>query len=198
MLELIEPSQRRIVPWKNGGGVASDIVVAERPDGGLDWRVATARIDRDGPFSDYPGVDRVFAIIEGPGVRLDFAGEGPRDVGRDRVTRFAGAPGPFARLMAAPATAFNLMLAHGRFTGDILVLAAGGRLTVPAGIETLVLLALDGPASIDGCAVPVQWAARRDRAAGARVTAQGRAAVALIRSVDASESSVLRPLFREQ
>lgn len=181
MLELIDPARRRIVPWKNGGGVASDIVVVERADGELDWRVATARIDRDGPFSDYPGVDRVFAIIEGPGVRLDFVGDGLRDVARDQVIRFAGAPGPFARLSGAPATAFNLMLAHGRFAGDIVILATGGTLTVPTGTDTIVLLTLDGSASIDGRDVPVQWAARRDRAAGARVVAQGRAAVAFIR-----------------
>lgn len=59
-------------PWKNGGGVTREIV-CHVPDAGtatFDWRVSIAHIAANGPFSLFPGVDRVITLLEGSGVRL--------------------------------------------------------------------------------------------------------------------------------
>lgn len=59
-------------PWKNGGGVTREIV--SWPPGStvsdFDWRVSIAHIASSGPFSAFPGVDRVITLLEGAGVLL--------------------------------------------------------------------------------------------------------------------------------
>ena len=57
-------------PWKNGGGVTRTL--AADPAGR--WRVSIADIERDGPYSRFPGFDRVSVVLAGEGVMLQ--GEG--------------------------------------------------------------------------------------------------------------------------
>ncbi len=59
-------------PWKNGGGLTREIACMPPGVGmdGFDWRVSMAHITRDGPFSAFPGVDRVITLLEGAGVHL--------------------------------------------------------------------------------------------------------------------------------
>lgn len=60
-------ADRRFRPWKNGGGETAEIVVSPAGAGidDFDWRISTAVVAADGPFSVFPGVDRVLAVIEG-------------------------------------------------------------------------------------------------------------------------------------
>jgi uncharacterized protein len=65
-------------PWKNGCGQMADVAVSpERtPSGDPVWRVSQARVERDGPFSHFPHVDRGMMLIAGQ--RLDLhIGEDP-------------------------------------------------------------------------------------------------------------------------
>ena len=59
-------------PWKNGGGVTREIV--SWPPGStmdhFDWRISIAHIASSGPFSVFPGVDRVITLLQGAGVAL--------------------------------------------------------------------------------------------------------------------------------
>lgn len=66
-------SEVRATPWKNGGGVTRELLAWPSAD---DWsiRVSVADIERDGPFSSFPGVERHFAVLEGEGVELDNLG----------------------------------------------------------------------------------------------------------------------------
>ena len=63
-------------PWKNGGGVTREIL--SWPPGStvanFDWRVSIAHIASSGPFSAFPGVDRVITLLEGAGVDLRSSG----------------------------------------------------------------------------------------------------------------------------
>jgi environmental stress-induced protein Ves len=52
-------------PWRNGGGVTRTIAT-----GGTRWRVSLASIERDGPYSRFPGMSRVSLILSGEGVLL--------------------------------------------------------------------------------------------------------------------------------
>lgn len=144
-LRLIDPAAFVTVPWKNGGGTATDIAVAHDADGEVSWRVGTAAIQKDGPFSDYAGVTRTFTIVEGPGVHLDFAGAGTRTLGRDEPTRFAGAPAPFCRLRdGATATAFNLLTRDGSADGYVAIWVGRGVAEPIGPHDALVVLALEG------------------------------------------------------
>lgn len=100
-------------PWKNGGGVTRELW--REPAGGeFDLRLSIAQVDRDGPFSLFPGVVRVLTLLEGTGFRLS----GPR--GTREVTR-VGAPIELAgedawdcALLAGPVLDFNVMVRRGR------------------------------------------------------------------------------------
>ncbi len=97
------------LPWKNGGGVSRDLLCW--PDA-TDWklRISLADIGTDGPFSDYPGVQRWFAVVEGAGVELSFANR--RHVQRvgDPPLVFDGADAPGCRLLHGATRDLNLML----------------------------------------------------------------------------------------
>ncbi|MDF6647165.1 HutD family protein, partial [Escherichia coli] len=66
-MKLIPADAMRRMPWKNGGGVTTEIAIA--PAGAtldhFDWRVSTAQVDAAGPFSRFAGIDRSLAVIAG-------------------------------------------------------------------------------------------------------------------------------------
>jgi environmental stress-induced protein Ves len=61
--------------WKNGGGTTTEIAIEPQGTGlnDFDWRVSMARLDAPGPFSSFPGVDRLLLALEG---RIDLMIEG--------------------------------------------------------------------------------------------------------------------------
>jgi len=96
-------------PWKNGGGTTRHLLGwpdAER------WTllVSLAEIARDGPFSQYPGIERWFTVVSGAGVLLTL-----RD-GRHLVEpastplRFDGAEAPMCELTGGTTTDLNLLV----------------------------------------------------------------------------------------
>jgi uncharacterized protein len=97
-------------PWRNGGGVTRE-VLAWPPGSGSDWllRISVAEIERDGPFSPFPGVQRCFTVLEGAGVVLGF-GEGEQMLTRESPPLgFDGAAAPSCRLVDGPTRDLNLM-----------------------------------------------------------------------------------------
>ncbi len=66
-VQLLSAAGRHAVPWKNRGGVTEQIAV-HPADAGLedfDWRISCARVDSSGPFSRFPGIDRIIVILAG-------------------------------------------------------------------------------------------------------------------------------------
>lgn len=59
-------------PWKNGGGVTREIACWPQGAGMNDflWRLSIATVAASGPFSAFPGIDRVITLLDGPGVQL--------------------------------------------------------------------------------------------------------------------------------
>ena len=104
-------------PWKNGGGTMRELLVWPP---GEHWhaRVGVAEIAADGPFSDFPGIERWFLVLEGAGVELTV--RGASGAAAHRITRIdpplqfdGGAPTTW-RLLDGPAQALNLMLRGAR------------------------------------------------------------------------------------
>jgi len=64
VVQLGDAAPRR---WRNGGGVTRELPAWPSPQ---EWRVrvSVADVEREGPFSSFPGVDRWFAVIDGAGV----------------------------------------------------------------------------------------------------------------------------------
>ncbi|MBZ0261866.1 MAG: HutD family protein [Hyphomicrobiales bacterium] len=64
--------QQKEMPWKNGGGRTRELWKVEDDEGVL-WRASIATINASGPFSIFPGCDRIIAVIAGHPVLLKFA-----------------------------------------------------------------------------------------------------------------------------
>lgn len=99
------------VPWKNGGGSTTEIAIGP-PDSGFedfDWRVSLATIEKDGAFSNFPGVDRTLALVEGHGMTLEIDGEPTLVTDTEPVVAFDGSSQVIAKLSRGGSTDFNAM-----------------------------------------------------------------------------------------
>ncbi len=106
-----------VVPqlWLNGGGETRTLLSIPAD---VDWtlRISLACIEKNGPFSAYPGVERWFAVVEGAGVRLSFPnGEVLVKLG-DPPICFDGEAGPDCCLIGGPTQDLNLMTRGGAGT----------------------------------------------------------------------------------
>ena len=124
-------SKHRAQPWKNGLGVS--YTIADFPQGAgfdtVEWQVGHTDIGVDCPFSDLPGLDRQFMVIEGAGVELTCADE----AGKTTVHRIDSLQAPFAfhgdwatscRLLDGPVKVFNVMTRRGKYNAVVEILSS--------------------------------------------------------------------------
>ena len=108
-LRIVELDSIAPTPWKNGGGTTRDLLVW--PDAAA-WqlRISVAAIERDGPFSDFAGIERRFAVVEGAGVALQLGSE-RREVRRGAPPlRFDGALAPMCWRRDGPTRDLKLLV----------------------------------------------------------------------------------------
>lgn len=149
MISLLRAADHRVMPWKNGGGTTTEIAVHPE-EAGLDafaWRVSMARVEGDGPFSSFPGIDRNLTILDGDGIMLDVQGRVPLGL------RATSAPVEFpadvpttARLLGGPITDLNVMVRRGQFRCEVHRIALIGKADFSTDAETTFLLCNRGEA----------------------------------------------------
>ena len=105
-------SERAAVPWRNGLGVQYEIACDGSLPDDWTWRLSTADITQDVPFSSFPGVTREFCVADGNGVVLNINGVDHR-CEPGSVTAFRGDDVVFATLIDGPMRALNLMVRDG-------------------------------------------------------------------------------------
>jgi hypothetical protein len=167
-LRHLAAAARRSTPWKNGGGVTQEIA-AYPPGAGLDefdWRISTARVESDGPFSRFEGVDRVLTILEGAlELRL---GDGAPVVLTDASDPFAF-PGD-APCSGAPRDGavvdLNVMVRRGRVQARVFRLIAPA--LIIAGSDILIVLTL-APTTLNGLSLQSRDAVQAGRGETIRV-----------------------------
>ncbi|CAN5532511.1 HutD family protein [soil metagenome] len=144
-MRVLRAADRVATPWKNGGGVTRE-VASFPPGAGLDdfaWRVSLADLSADGPFSTFPGVDRVLTVIEGGGLVLDVDG---RMLALDAASPPLGFPGDApvtARLTGGPIRDLNLMARRGAWRARARRMTVMGAAEVTAKAEVTLVLVLD-------------------------------------------------------
>ena len=110
------------MPWKNGGGETIEIAVSP-PDASLDdfdWRISMAKVEKDGPFSSFPHIDRTLLILDGGGIVLDIAGFASLALSADSGPASFPADVPTqSRLPAGSVRDFNVMTRRGRFSHSV-------------------------------------------------------------------------------
>jgi environmental stress-induced protein Ves len=106
-------------PWKNGGGVFTDIAGAHRTDAALKdwdsllWRFAATPIVTPGPFSHMPGIDRLQMVVGGRGLVLKAPGQELDEREPFTAVRFPGELAIVTELEAGPVEVVNLMARRG-------------------------------------------------------------------------------------
>ena len=111
-VEIQRAVDRTPQPWKNGLGVQYEIMCDGSLPDDWTWRLSTADITQDVPFSIFPGVNREFCVADGNGVVLTINGVEHR-CERGSITKFRGDDEVYARLIDGPMRALNLMVRDG-------------------------------------------------------------------------------------
>ena len=143
-MRLIALADCRTMPWKNGGG--STTAIAVHPQGAslddFDWRISTAHVGTDGPFSTFPDIDRTLAVLTGEGIALAFGdGETVRLDPDSPPCAFAGDRIVEGRLVGGPIDDLNVMTRRGRWRHSVRRLAGSGPISVAPAGDLMVLVA---------------------------------------------------------
>jgi uncharacterized protein len=151
-LDIIPASSFRTLPWKNGGGITHEIARAD--DGAaLLWRLSIAEVASDGPFSAFPGLNRILTVIRGAGLVL-HGPEGPLAARPLVPVAFSGDVPIDGRMVDGPIHDLNLIYDANRVRGQVSVLTGPLSQTLPPQAGTDAVLCLAGPVQAAGQTVP--------------------------------------------
>jgi environmental stress-induced protein Ves len=157
-LELLPAAARTPAPWRNGGGVTSEVAVERSlaveaeplPAGGwirrkvpeFRWRISIADVAADGPFSRFAGYRRIITVLRGAGMELTVD-DVPHVIAEPyRPFRFRGSALTDCRLLDGPVVDLNVIAANGEYA-DIEIIRPSTRVEIAVG-ATAAVLALDG------------------------------------------------------
>lgn len=110
--EILRASSHRRVPWLNGGGWTTEIIAWPSRDS-WEWRLSVANVDSAGPFSEFPGVDRTIAMLQGNGMVLSVDGTDTRIESPLFPFSFSGDDQTTCAPIDGPVQDLNLMVRRG-------------------------------------------------------------------------------------
>ncbi|GAB5438357.1 HutD/Ves family protein [Falsiruegeria mediterranea] len=117
MTRIIKAADLVPTPWKNGGGITHEIA-SHASSGDVHWRLSIADVDRDGPFSSFPGLSRILTVIEGRGMTLHAAKTTLHALPHQPLA-FAGDLPVEGRLNDGPVRNFNLIFNSQQVTPSV-------------------------------------------------------------------------------
>ena len=109
MKKHLNQDHYQTMPWKNGGGITTELFRVAGEDGFV-FRLSMARVKTDGPFSLFPHTDRTLFLLEGEGIVLTFP---DKKVSLDKKLSpiyFPGEEHINARLIDGSILDFNVMI----------------------------------------------------------------------------------------
>ena len=129
------------MPWKNGGGVTTEILVEPGREGRFAYRVSIAEVAVDGPFSRFEGYDRHIFLLDGAGMVLE-CDHGPIALARFEPKSFDGDWDVYGRLAAGPVRDFNLIVDRAWGRSALEVREVTGAVSIEA--DVCIVHVLDG------------------------------------------------------
>lgn len=128
----------REMPWKNGRGTTTEIARRPAGEGPFDWRVSRARVEAAGPFSPFPGVERVIVALDGEGLLLAHEDQGTSaTLPPLRPYAFSGDWQTTGAPRGGPVRDFNVLWRRDRLRATVAVSGPGAR-TARVGLATLL------------------------------------------------------------
>jgi len=141
-LRRLRPGDFRVMTWKNGLGTTTELAV-DPPGASLDdfgWRVSIAELRASGPFSAFPGCERLILQLDGAPVTLRHDDGVVHPLAPLAPYRFSGERPTFGALGAGPARDFNVITRRARWSAtlEVVHLAPGQEATVAVPAAALV------------------------------------------------------------
>ena len=141
---IVQRAIERIgVPWRNGLGVQYEITCDGSLPDGWTWRLSTADITHDVPFSSFYGVIREFCVADGNGVTLNINGV-DHQCEPGSITKFRGDDVVAAALTDGPMQALNVMQRDGSTARPLQIARVGQHI-----VRSQVIVAIMGSASVE-------------------------------------------------
>lgn len=158
---LLAPENYTRSPWKNGGGVFTDIADAHRANApqkdwdSLLWRFASTPIVAPGPFSYMPGIDRLQMVVAGRGLVLKSPTQEFDEREPFTTVRFTGELEIVTELEAGPVEVVNLMARRGVAEIELLALREPGERPLAAGTHLVYAVGGDCAVRLGGGAFAI-------------------------------------------
>lgn len=166
---ILHSSDYQRMPWKNGGGTTTEIWKQSSRAGEMLWRLSIADVASDGPFSEFPGIDRWIMVIDGKGMELNIDQMGARRLDQSFVPLFfSGDAKTTCRLIDGPIRDFNFMVARCFGKGSLQVFELTPGMVAPLGENIAAIHVLRGGVEIEtndvsGLAEGDTWIAEEPR-----------------------------------
>jgi environmental stress-induced protein Ves len=126
-MRIVRESEQKRMPWKNGSG--ETIEIAYGPSGStlenFDWRISRARVERSGPFSFFPGIDRTLAVLDGDNLQLRIDDAPPAILSSGSPPLSFAGEARVESQVEHPILDLNVMTRRGRFVHRLTALAPG-------------------------------------------------------------------------
>jgi uncharacterized protein len=125
-VRILRAADAVVMPWKNGGGSTRELMIwppGASLQSGFDWRISMADVGSSGPFSRFPGYDRLLMIVAGAGLVLTGTPGGPvRLADTWTAAVFSGDQEVSGELIDGPIRDFNLITRRAATTGGLRVI----------------------------------------------------------------------------
>lgn len=72
-MRLYTEADFKQMPWKNGGGTTLELFSLRDAQEEILFRLSSASVKQDGPFSIFPNIERILFLVSGNGFKLKFA-----------------------------------------------------------------------------------------------------------------------------
>jgi environmental stress-induced protein Ves len=148
-LHIVHAADAAVMPWRNGGGSTREYVREPLDGDDFDWRLSVAEVAADGPFSTFPGLDRILVLLSGNGMEL-WSGERSVVLGEPlQHLAFSGEAEIQAHLLDGPTTDLNLMWRRDLYRAVVATAHGSGRLQLDATGVSIAFVA-GGSMVVDG------------------------------------------------
>ncbi len=152
MIRVLRFDNYRVMPWKNGRGTTAQIAIhpegATFPGDDFLWRVSSAKVTESGPFSVFPGCDRILAVWQGTGMMLNGQLLMPLV-----PLKFMGEDAQQAELVGGPVLDLGVIYRRDRVTAEMKlenILPGAERLSLALGEGTHLLVCAEGSFDVEG------------------------------------------------
>jgi len=145
-MQILRSADHKRMPWKNGGGVTVEIAIhpINASVDNFDWRISTATVANDGPFSVFPGIDRTLSVLEGNGIVLNVEGVETTLTRETAPFAFAADASSGASLIEGPITDLNVMTRRRNFAHQVERIVTNDSIVVAPDNSLMLIFCADG------------------------------------------------------